>query len=351
MLRNIAALLIILLASTSFAAEGEQPIKRTKVEVDKIMEDVGKTPPDWWDGTAELSVPPTLDLTFTQHPGGWQPKVNFGAYMWDIIDPNPDKWRGAVKLIQGTLVTNKGNADAQQKAMANLARIYTEMLADYPRGGYWAKKANAQPILLAECYLKLGCKEATIDMLKKMGPDGTRNGQVIKMWADVGDLKTALVLAEQKAASNPTAAYLAAADACRLSNNIPQAIKYYNQVTAAKTSERDADRNRKRAAASLEAIKLFDSLNLTKIGDGKYTADSIGYVGPVVVAVTVADHKIEKVEVTQHHEKQFYASITAVPPRIVAKQSVKGIDATTGATITSEAIINASAKALAGAQK
>ena len=33
------------------------------------------------------------------------------------------------------------------------------------------------------------------------------------------------------------------------------------------------------------------------------------------------------------------------------KQSVKGIDTTTGATVTSEAIINATAKALAGAKK
>jgi len=39
------------------------------------------------------------------------------------------------------------------------------------------------------------------------------------------------------------------------------------------------------------------------------------------------------------------------PKKIIDKQAVKGIDATSGATITSEAIINATAKALSAAQK
>jgi len=55
--------------------------------------------------------------------------------------------------------------------------------------------------------------------------------------------------------------------------------------------------------------------------------------------------------VIKHVEKQFYAAITDTTNQIVKKQSVNGIDATSRATITSQAIVNATAKALAkGAQ-
>ena len=65
------------------------------------------------------------------------------------------------------------------------------------------------------------------------------------------------------------------------------------------------------------------------------------------VEVTVAGGLIESVKVTQHREKQYYSSLTYTPRKILAKQGVSGIDATSSATITSEAIINATAKALA----
>jgi uncharacterized protein with FMN-binding domain len=93
-------------------------------------------------------------------------------------------------------------------------------------------------------------------------------------------------------------------------------------------------------------VKLFDGLDLAKIADGTYKAESQGYEAPVVVEVTVKAGKIDAVKVVQHREKQFYSSISDTPARIIAKQGVKGVDATSGATITSEAIINASAKAL-----
>ena len=67
--------------------------------------------------------------------------------------------------------------------------------------------------------------------------------------------------------------------------------------------------------------------------------------------MTVKDKRIAEVKATNHHEKQFYGSLVDTTGQIVQKQSVKGIDATSGATVTSEAIINATAKALGGAMK
>ncbi|CAN5598883.1 hypothetical protein BH10PLA1_BH10PLA1_05820 [soil metagenome] len=336
------------------AALATKPAEATKsrAEVDKLIDEMGKTQPDWWDDT-QLNYPGTLDLTWAPGKGKWENKRVMGAYYWDIIDPNPARWREGVKLANYCLTnTLKGNPKGQTSAMGTMARIYTEMLGDFPRGAYWAKKNGNMPLTLVECYMKLDCPAAAKEILKGMGVDQTRNGQAIKLWAELGDLKTALSMAEARARlGDPTAAFLAAGDACRRAEKFPEAVAYYQKVIAAKGNNRDDPVNKKRAQASLDAIKLFDSLDLTKIADGAYKGQSLGYVGPVEIEVTVAANKIEEVEVTQHHEKQFYSSINDVPSLIVAKQSVKGVDTTTGATRTSEAIINATAKALSAAQK
>ena len=67
--------------------------------------------------------------------------------------------------------------------------------------------------------------------------------------------------------------------------------------------------------------------------------------------VSVASGRISDVKVTRHTEKQWYSSITDTRRQILLKQGAKGVDATSGATITSEAILNATLKALAKGQK
>jgi uncharacterized protein with FMN-binding domain len=337
-------------ACVAAAAPAPTPTTRTKVEVDKLIDEAGKTPPPWWD-TVPLNVPSTLRLDWTSVKG-WNNKVNLGAYFWDVIDPNPARWKEGVKLAMHIYTLNKSNPDAQKKAAHTVAHIYGEMLSDHARAAFWAKKHGDMPILLADCYLKLGCKQACTDILRGLGSDQTRNAQVIKLWADCGELNTALAWADKRAAAGePVSAYLAAGDACRRAGKIADAIKYYNKALTAKAGNRDHKVNIKRAAANLDAVKLFDALDLTKIPDGAYKASSIGYAGDVEMVVTVKDHKIESLKPGAHHEKQFYASFDEVPPQILKKQSVKGIDTTTGATVTSEAIINATAKALRAAQK
>jgi len=144
-----------------------------------------------------------------------------------------------------------------------------------------------------------------------------------------------------------------AGDACRLAGRIPEALDYYNRVLKAdqKTCGRDFNQSKKRAQANIDAIKVFDALDLQRVPDGKFQSNSVGYTGPVTVEVTVKASRIEEVKVTQHTEKQYYGSLTETTRQIIAKQSVKGIDTFSSATITSEAIVNATAKALATAMK
>jgi len=168
--------------------------------------------------------------------------------------------------------------------------------------------------------------------------------------ADMGDTPKALQLAEAFAKSGyGDMAYLYAGDACRIQGRLGEALAYYEQALKTPAQGRQKgriERNHARARANIEGIRVFDSLDLSRVRDGKYQAQSIGYAGDVHVEVTVAGGRIEAVRVTEHKEKQFYSALTDTPKQIIAKQGVTGIDAVSGATITSEAIINATARAL-----
>jgi uncharacterized protein with FMN-binding domain len=100
---------------------------------------------------------------------------------------------------------------------------------------------------------------------------------------------------------------------------------------------------------NIEAIRVFDKLDLTKIPDGTYRGAAPAYAGDLQVEVTVQSGRLQDVKVVQHQEKQYYAAMTETPRKIIQKQGLQGVDATTGATITSEAIINATAQALGSA--
>ncbi len=105
------------------------------------------------------------------------------------------------------------------------------------------------------------------------------------------------------------------------------------------------------AADSITAIRLFDQADVQNVADGTYSASSLAYNGVLHVEVMVAQGRIEDVRVTDHNEKQFYSALTDTTKQIIQKQSVKNIDATSRATITSQAIVNATAKALSGGQR
>ena len=80
---------------------------------------------------------------------------------------------------------------------------------------------------------------------------------------------------------------------------------------------------------------------------GTYTGTADGNNGPVTVEVTVSDSAITKVEVTEQAETESIAApaLERIPQAIVDNQSL-GIDAVTGATNTSNAILNAVAAAI-----
>ena len=330
---------------------------RTKAEVNAYIDEQGRTPPDWFEATP-LNPPASLDLTWPEPaPGGWNNQKNMGQYIWDVINPNESKWREGVKLMHHLLTLHKDDPEKQVRIMNTLGTMYHNLHEDYARAAFWWRQAGVDQggkhannsIHLAECYWRLGNKQMALDLLKKA--PNTYNK--IKLLADMGNLEQAVQLAGRFADSPNAAAdmaWLYAADGYRLAGKFPQAVQYYEKVLSVPANDPGkgrVERNHNRARASLEAIRLFELADVSKVANGTYEGESLGYEGPVRVSVVVSGGKIESVAVVEHREKQYYSSIKDTPPKIVARQGVKGVDSTSGATITSEAIINATAKALA----
>lgn len=339
------------------AAHGAAPagapsgrVTRTRAQVEAMIAEAGRTPPAWWD-SVPLRYPPTLDLSWKKTQG-WDNQRNVGQYIWDIVDPNPARWKEGVKLVHHVLAVNKNNPEAIQQGMESLSRMYAHLLEDYPRAAFWARKHGGNALLLADCYWKMGAKEMAAEILLRIPGDPTRSCSIVKLWSDMGELDRALRIAEQVAQQGrPVAAYLAAADACRQAGKYQEALKYYEKASMGDNNKVDAKMNIERAKAGVEAIKVFESLDLSRIADGQYKGSSYAFTGPLEVTVTVKSARIEDVQVSRHTEKQFYSSITDTTRQIIQKQSLKGVDATSGATVTSEAIIQATGKALASGMK
>jgi len=352
---SIFVLSLISLLSLAFLSEAKQADAnvRTRAEVEALIEQMGKTPPDWWD-SVQLNYPDTLDLDWPlQATGQWNSQKNVGQYIWDVINPNPGRWKEGVRLVHHLLNLHKDDPRKVKRDINALGRMYHDLLEDWARAAFWLKKGGENPLGLAHCYWKLGNKDMAVEMLKRLGSDYTRYGGVIKLWGEIGEYDQAIRLAEAKArAGMPDSAYRAAGDVCQLANQYDRSIDYYKKVLDVPSVGQRKDiieRNKARARANMETIKLFDTLDLSRIPDGTYLSNTIAFNGQLYVEIKVKSKRIESVKVTRHNEKQFYSAITDTSRQIIENQSLKDVDTTSGATITSEAIINATAKALATA--
>lgn len=354
-----AAALLLWLGFATVVAAADPADTRTKEEVDELIRKEGRTPPEWFAAT-KLNYPSTLDLSWPQQPPApWDNTKNVGQFIWDVINPNPGRWREGIKFVHHLLTLQKDDPALRERDMLTLGRMYHNLLQDYARAAFWFRTAGADDakafgissIPLAHCYWKLGSKSMALHLLDQIDPP---RFDMIKPLSDMGETERALSIARSYFGyEEPSDAYLAAGDACRLAGRYQEAMDYY-RLAIDKTpagAQHHAKRDHDRARDSLEAIRLFDLSDVNKVPSGAYRAESIGYEAQIEVEVTVRDRRITKVEVTRHKEKQFYSALTDTPRNIIAKQGVKGIDTTSSATITSEAIINATAKALAGGTK
>lgn len=331
---------------------------RTKAQVLELINTVGRTPPDWFEST-QLDYPKTLDLSWPLKPPGkgWKSHINVGQFKWDIINPNTNRWKPGLKLLHHIMTSHQDEPALLARDMKAIAEMHFELFQDYPRAAFWFQQAKVkmpQPpaVHLAECYWRLGNKQMALETIKSQRlPMAT-----IKLLGDMGETERATKLAESFGRNNPKRShepYLLGGDACRQAGRFDKAISFYEKVFSAAEHQNEDYRKRYvgRAQDSIDAINLFDKADVSKVADGTYKASSTGYTGSLEVEARVSAGKIEVLRVTKHSEKQFYAALTDTPKQIIDKQSVRGIDATSRATITSQAIVNSAAKALAKGAK
>lgn len=90
-----------------------------------------------------------------------------------------------------------------------------------------------------------------------------------------------------------------------------------------------------------------------KYVDGTYTGEGQGASGVIKVEVQVVKGEISEINLVEHNEtKTLVDGVTDnVIPEIIEKQSVEGVEAISGATNSSNGVIDAVSKALETAVK
>jgi uncharacterized protein with FMN-binding domain len=344
--------------SGSSAGKSAVPALRTASAIKTLIEEAGRTPAPWFE-EAKLDYPATLDLSWPEKPpGGWNNQTNVGQYLWDVVNPNPSRWASGARLVHYLLENHSPDAVRRVRSQRVLGGMYFNLFQDYARAAYWWQRAGVvlgepESVSLAECYFRLGNKKMAQELL--VDPDRPRANNrlfqgMVKLWGDMGEPAKALKIADLilKSGGEPQMTHLLAGDACRVSGQYANAMKHYQQALDAPVAGKGrVEQTIRRARENLEAVKLFELSDPRRVRDGKHRSSSQGYEGPVEVEVEVQAGRIESVRIVRHTEKQFYAALTDVPRQIIQKQGVKGVDATSRATITAEAVINATAKALA----
>ena len=329
-------------------------ITRTPDEVQALIDSVGASLPPWFEST-RLQFPATLAISWPNPPDKvWDNQKYPGHYVWDVINPNPKRWREGVRLMHHLVEQNDQNQNAQIKAMNQLGTLYAGFLEDWPRAAYWWQRAGkgspgsagaggfraGYEVGLAKCYYRLGNREMAVEVLN-------RTGGTPAIWCELDEHQRALQEAEKaRHGWMKEQALIVCGDVCRHAGWYDKALNYYTQAT--QLPNNDKYRNTiPQAHERIIAMRAEKGFDLSKITDGRYTGQAMGYSGPLYLSIMVRGNKIETVNVTQHIEKQYYSSITDIPQQIVTRQNVQGIDATSGATITAEAIVRAAASALA----
>ncbi|HTL51916.1 MAG TPA: FMN-binding protein, partial [Planctomycetota bacterium] len=337
-------------AAVGGSSSGKIP-QKSQAEILKIIASVGSSDPDWLASTT-LNYPPTLDLTWTPPVKGtpWNQNKILGQFIWSTVNENPGQWKNGVKVMYKVMDVNKADQPKLVQTYNALARMYFNYFKDYPRAAYWWTKAgNTDNIDLAHCYYQMGNLDMAKKILQGYPFDTTGNGDVIIAWGIFGDIDKALKMAESRMQTNsPDVGYLLAGDVCRMAGRYDEALKYYDGFLKLKGNL--PQKHKDRAQDGYNTIKYFNMFDLSKVPDGVYKDSGVGYRGPVESVVTVAGHKITDIKIN-HREDQFYSSITDIPARIIEKQTIKGIDACSGATMTSNAIVVGTAKALGNAVK
>lgn len=135
------------------------------------------------------------------------------------------------------------------------------------------------------------------------------------------------------------------------SNGIIQAVQNaLSKAGAAEVSTVETDKNTKKKKTNTSTTKpvvISKPTGDVAYKDGTYTAQAEGFDGPVKVTVTIKNGKIIVITNTNTDTKEYFGKAWAkIRPAILKKQAVYGVDTVSGATFSSNGILEATQKAL-----
>jgi uncharacterized protein with FMN-binding domain len=200
---------------------------------------------------------------------------------------------------------------------------YETFLAGKPEGHTHAYEA------LASCYRHFGEYEMALSTLNTAVSRLPESRWRIARRADLSD---------------------ALGDLCAEAGDVRSArVHYARAVALYPTSDQPWSRELLafQAAQVQRKVDMLDHGQISPAGlpDGTFTGVSRGYGGKeLTVRLTLRDGRITDVSL-DHEEKQDMDATTVIPQRILKAQTVK-VDAVTGATVTSQAIVDAGFQAL-----
>jgi uncharacterized protein with FMN-binding domain len=123
----------------------------------------------------------------------------------------------------------------------------------------------------------------------------------------------------------------------------------YRQAVAAAARLPDGVPSNYRAPGSAARAALrklaAGGIELARVPDGTYRGEAFGYNAPVGVRLTVEAGRCTALHVTDLDDKRPLDAYRVLPERILETQSLE-VDAVTGATVTSRAIVSAAVEAV-----
>jgi len=245
------------------------------------------------------------------------------------------KGREAMKISHTYHAENRGSKDGHEWPMYFFlggdyvwaAKVYKERIEGRTKGYVFEIRA------LASIYTRFGDYDQALDVLRlglRTLPDPPERTMAE---ADIHD---------------------AMGDTTAAKGDSEKAVEHYNQAMALFGKARPRygrhllPRRIRKVQSKIDLIGK-QSLDITRIANGVYRGESLGYGKPLRAFVTVKGGKVTDIRL-QHEEKIEQGATKSVPKQIIERQSLD-VDAVTGATITVQAIVEATYRALSGARR
>jgi len=289
--------------------------------------------PEWWKDV-QVRAPVSSPVALPEDPE-WEDSLTACAMRYEA----EGKGREAIKVL--TYALSKCKTTLQRAfVLFQSALIYEVSLRDYPRANGLFSELRKLKIddsakqKEARAYARFGQARC----LEKMGSAAEAKSAYETLLRDFPRLDVELLfrlgrLAEARDERSEAGRYYKECVRAAAARNAEGGDIYYGRfILMCKIALREM---------------ASGPVDLSKVGGGVYVGRAYGYNSMIGVRTEIRNGRICEVTVIDREDKRPFDAYTLIPQRIKQHQSLD-VDAVTGATVTSEAIINAVKQALQG---